>query len=212
MGVLRVAILFVVGCALVDGHGRLINPIGRSSMWRYGFRTPANYDDTGMNCGGRWAQHGQNGGRCGPCGDNFSSPRPRDNENTGKYGRGIPTKTYNSGEVIAVTVEVTANHMGWFEFSLCPLSAKNALETEECFDRYPLMLADGTGRRVDLKDGRAGKYNLKLKLPQGVKCQLCVMRWHYHTGNSWGVCPDGSGAMGCGDQETFRNCADIAIV
>jgi hypothetical protein len=32
-------------------------------------------------------------------------------------------------------------------------------------------------------------------------------------GNNWGICEDGSGAVGCGDyQETFVNCADIAIV
>jgi len=33
------------------------------------------------------------------------------------------------------------------------------------------------------------------------------------TGNNWGICGNGTGAVGCGDnQETFRNCADVAIV
>lgn len=27
----------------------------------------------------------------------------------------------------------------------------------------------------------------------------------------WGRCANGSEALGCGDPETFRNCADIAI-
>lgn len=31
-------------------------------------------------------------------------------------------------------------------------------------------------------------------------------------GNTWGICANGTGAMGCGDQEMFRNCADIKIV
>lgn len=30
-------------------------------------------------------------------------------------------------------------------------------------------------------------------------------------GNSWGVCEDGGQKMGCGAQETFVNCADVAI-
>jgi hypothetical protein len=31
------------------------------------------------------------------------------------------------------------------------------------------------------------------------------------SGNSWGSCGDGTGALGCGPQETFRTCSDIAI-
>lgn len=30
-------------------------------------------------------------------------------------------------------------------------------------------------------------------------------------GNNWGKCPDGNEGLGCGPQETFRGCADIAI-
>lgn len=30
-------------------------------------------------------------------------------------------------------------------------------------------------------------------------------------GNNWGMCEDGKGAVGCGPQEEFRACADIAI-
>ena len=30
-------------------------------------------------------------------------------------------------------------------------------------------------------------------------------------GNNWGVCPDGIGKVGCGPQEEFRACSDIAI-
>ena len=31
------------------------------------------------------------------------------------------------------------------------------------------------------------------------------------SGNNWGVCSDGEGRTGCGQQEEFRACADIAI-
>lgn len=44
--------LFLAGLATVDGHGRLIDPVGRSSAWRYGFNTPPNYSDTSLYCGG----------------------------------------------------------------------------------------------------------------------------------------------------------------
>jgi hypothetical protein len=31
------------------------------------------------------------------------------------------------------------------------------------------------------------------------------------SGNSWGVCANGTGALGCGPQETFRTCSDISL-
>jgi Glycosyl hydrolases family 18 len=38
-----------------------------------------------------------------------------------------------------------------------------------------------------------------------------VLQWKYVGGNNWGICPDGNGAVGCGEQEEFRACSDIAI-
>lgn len=32
------------------------------------------------------------------------------------------------------------------------------------------------------------------------------------TGNNWGMCANGTGLVGCGPQEEFRACADVAIV
>lgn len=37
---------------VADAHGRLLDPPGRSSMWRYGFAVPTNVNDNGLNCGG----------------------------------------------------------------------------------------------------------------------------------------------------------------
>ena len=31
-------------------------------------------------------------------------------------------------------------------------------------------------------------------------------------GNSWGTDPDGTSCVGCGNQETFRACADVRII
>lgn len=58
----------------------------------------------------------QNGGRCGPCGDNWVDHPPRKNENTGKFGRGKIAKTYPQGSVIEVSVMLTTNH--WYVLHL----------------------------------------------------------------------------------------------
>lgn len=47
-------------------------------------------------------------------------------------------------------------------------------------------------------------------LPE-LECQNCVLQWKYIAGNNWGICKDGSGAVGCGPQEEFRACSDVAI-
>ena len=36
----------------VSGHARLISPPSRASMWRFGFPTPADYNDNEGFCGG----------------------------------------------------------------------------------------------------------------------------------------------------------------
>ena len=36
----------------VMGHGRLLEPPSRASMWRFGFDNPPNYDDNQLFCGG----------------------------------------------------------------------------------------------------------------------------------------------------------------
>lgn len=38
-----------------------------------------------------------------------------------------------------------------------------------------------------------------------------MLQWRYIAGNNWGMCSDGTGAVGCGAQEEFRACADINI-
>jgi multisubunit Na+/H+ antiporter MnhC subunit len=34
-------------------HGMLMDPVNRSSMWRKGYKTPENYEDNQLFCGGR---------------------------------------------------------------------------------------------------------------------------------------------------------------
>lgn len=50
--VFALLVLAVVTENRVSGHGFVMDPPQRSSAWRYGFGTPENYNDMGLNCGG----------------------------------------------------------------------------------------------------------------------------------------------------------------
>ena len=60
-------VLVAVALGRVAGHGRLREPPGRSSMWRFGFDTPHNVNDHETNCGGFGRQWDQVGGRRSSC-------------------------------------------------------------------------------------------------------------------------------------------------
>lgn len=194
----------------VKGHGRLVDPPSRSSMWRYGYKNPPNYNDNQLYCGGAQVQYEMSNGKCGVCGDPW--PGPRDNEEGGKYANGIIVRTYDPGEEITVTVELTASHKGYFQFKLCPRNDPLQKTTQRCLDNYVLELADGSGNRYYIPN-KNGYQTLvvKLRLPENVKCRDCTFQWKYNAGNSWGVDSSGRGCLGCGNQEQFYGCADIAI-
>ncbi|XP_076312351.1 uncharacterized protein LOC143225968 [Tachypleus tridentatus] len=153
----------------------------------------------------------RNGGKCGICGDAWNDPQPRKNEAGGVYGKGIIVRKYQSGQEITVKVQLTANHKGFFEFKLCPNNNPRKVATQECLDRYPLALADGSGYKYIVPNNRAETYSVQLRLPSGLTCTQCVFQWTYTAGNNWGTCEDGSQKVGCGPQETFRGCADVTI-
>merc|ERR1712168_455645 len=54
---------------LIHGHGYMKDPAARNCMWRFGFKNPKNYDDTGLYCGSFGTQWEKNHGACGICGD-----------------------------------------------------------------------------------------------------------------------------------------------
>ena len=39
-----------------SAHGRMEDPPARNCAWRHGFKTPANYNDLELNCGGLFHQ------------------------------------------------------------------------------------------------------------------------------------------------------------
>lgn len=204
--VLAIGTACLVG--VVTGHGRLIEPPGRSSMWRYGYRNPPNYNDNQLYCGGVQIQYEVNKGRCGVCGDPFQGPL--DNEPGGKYANGIIVHSTTIGAIMPVMVEITAAHKGYMEFRLCPNDDPRKRISEECLNNFLLTVIESKSTQYPVTT--TGKYKLKLQLPDGVRCQACVLQWKYNTGNSWGVDKTtNKGCIGCGNQEQFYGCADIAI-
>ena len=73
------------------------------------------------------------GGKCGICGDPWMGPKPH--EVPGKYANGIIVETYEAEQEVQVTVQITANHKGYFEFRLCPNNNIHQDPQQDCFDR-----------------------------------------------------------------------------
>lgn len=205
--VAALAIIALYEFQAVQGHGMMLKPVSRSSRWRYDSSAPTNYNDNELFCGGATVMHQTNGGRCGLCGDNYNTPTPRSNELGGTYGQGVITENYTKGEVVDVEVKLSANHKGYFVFEACNLDS--GTESDECFERYPLELAEG-GYKYQVPSGNQ-VFTVPIRLPSDLACEHCVFRWTYTGGNNWGKCADGTEGMGCGPQETFRNCGDISI-
>ncbi|KAF0691170.1 hypothetical protein As57867_017490, partial [Aphanomyces stellatus] len=190
---------------LADAHGRLISPphrgyIGKLSQFSY---IPKDYNDHGLNGGGIWLT---SGGQHGVCGDPYNAAR--DHETGGTYGT-FPTNgakaiggCYTPGQTLDLQIELTANHMGYFEFGLCKLNAKTDKETEECFQ----SLAQPNGNKQWPVPPGNQQFSMQYTLPQGLTCDgdsHCVLRWWYVGGNNPGQPING--------QEQFWNCADIYI-
>jgi len=202
---LHFAILMLVIAAVVqrsEGHGIMRVPPGRSTIWRENPRAKINYDDNALRCGGRRD-------KCGVCGDHPDGPL--DNELGGKYTNPLLiARTYDEGQVINVQIVVTANHMGFFEFTLCNVDNMERV-TEECLQKTVLKMTNGK-KHWQLAAGVTGYIPIDLQLPEGVSCNRCVLRWKWKTGNSWGTDPvTHQSGMGFGNQEMFNSCADISI-
>ncbi len=100
------ALLFIL-CLHLDGsqgHGRLLEPIARTSAWRIDDRFEKNFNDAAMYCGGAFIQYEQNKGKCGICGEDWAEPKQY--EKGGRYYKGHIMKTYTKGQFIVAVVEV----------------------------------------------------------------------------------------------------------
>lgn len=180
-------------------------PDSGSSHWKEGSTTPINY--TELFCDGKERQWIQNGGKCGTCGDPAVEPQPG-----GKYGNGLIVANYEMNQTIEIDVKLTDNHRGFFEFRICPtMNDVMKLATQKCLDANLLIQSPDFGNGSKYHPDWTGKFEMWYELPRDLTCNHCVLHWIYITGNDWGRCDDGTEADGCGPQEEFRGCADIAI-
>ncbi|EDS42348.1 conserved hypothetical protein [Culex quinquefasciatus] len=183
------SLLLLLGLvSLCSGHGRLIEPPSRASAWRYGFSTPPNYNDHELYCGGFNRQWQKNDGKCGECGDAFDVPRPRPHEFGGKWGQGVIVRRYKPGSVITLRVELTASHMGYFEFRMCD----SVKAQQDCLDKHLLKIISGTpsipnpsdlGTRFYPRNG-SRIYDMKAELPKGRRDQTNLVS-KFATGFFW---------------------------
>jgi len=180
-------IFLVVSLNEVEPHGYLSNPPARNAAWRYGFSVPANYDLMSLNCGGRKS-------KCSVCGDGFNS-KEKPHETGGTYAKGVIVKTYKEGSIIDVEVTITANHKGYFEFRVCPVTDINVEVTQECLNQNQLVV-NGNGFKRNLDFGER-ETTMTVKLPDGLTCERCVFQWYWKAQLT---------------NEEYNNCADIKIV
>lgn len=98
---LKQLLVCLLGAVCVSGHMRMLNPAARSTLWRFPefaqYNPEPNHSDDEIWCGN--VKQYIKDTRCGICGDPVDDPTPRANEHGGKYGRGIISATYTSGQV-----------------------------------------------------------------------------------------------------------------
>ena len=201
------AIASVIAC--VSGHGRVVDPPARNSVWRYDKTEsyPKDYDDDMLNCGGFGTQWDSiNNGRCGVCGDEWNNKNPQ-TIYPGTYYTGRIVKTYKRGQVFTLKLQITANHKGHHTFRVGKIGTPPMTLGKLT---HTLQLADGSGTKWPTPPGTK-VFDIKLKLPEDLTCDHCVLQWYWRAGNNWGCDNTGCGNGKNEEQETFVNCVDIAI-
>lgn len=203
----------------VRAHGYLEHPAARNVVHN------SDYCPHCLNAGGarETAERGW-----GLCGDRAAGAR--DHEAFGKYGPdGRVRASWRAGDVVVVRVRLTTNHLGKMRFYLCPLPGDGSLGTERrvlserCFRDHALRVVGGSRRnRLVVVTGGVYEFAVRLRLPRGLTCRRCVLRWFYRTGNS--CTPAGVPAELANPHldrckqypdtppaEVFLNCADVRI-
>ena len=197
--IISIIVLNTVTLSAVNGHGMMVDPPGRATRWRFGFRGPPEYTDNQLSCGGRNVQWGKHKGKCGVCGDEYGIPNPKF-AYPGAFATNPPiVKVYSEGQKIDVKIRITANHKGYFTFRVAPLV--NPPIKQEDLDKTMLELDNGDAEWKLLSSHGNGEFKISLQLPMGLTCRHCVLQWWWTTGNNY-----------INDKpETFVSCADIEI-
>ncbi|XP_068219350.1 uncharacterized protein [Palaemon carinicauda] len=88
----------------------------------------------------------------------------------------VQRNEYPSGGTMMVLAQVPGGTKGVFEFYLC-LEDGNT-QDEECLDRQPLQLADGSGPSFDMsKVPASGNFEIPIIIPDNVSCEKCTLQW-----------------------------------
>ena len=119
------------------------------------------------------------GMKCGICGDSFNGRLS--NQAGGQYATGVIAATYLQGQEINITVQITANHKGFFEFRLCVNNDYKKVATQECLDQN-ILQGVKTGTRKFYIGTTSGYITKAVILPPNVTCDQCVLQWRYKTG------------------------------
>lgn len=75
-----------------------------------------------------------------------------------------------------VEIDLTANHYGIFELKLCPNNNPRSEATQECFDKYPLIVK-GTGKKqfvIPADTEKQAVITYSVRLPKGVTCSVSL--------------------------------------
>jgi hypothetical protein len=78
-----------------------------------------------------------------------------------------------------VTVETKSDMFGYFEFRICPYNDDQSV-TKECLNKNVLEIGDTGYTRY--KVWYQGYHVIPLQLPADLKCDKCLLQFHYHTG------------------------------
>ena len=98
---------------------------------------------------------------------------------------------------------------GYVEVRLCRNNNVNQDPDQDCFDQADaaLTVVETGDTKFWITDAMGNnKISAQFRLPMWT-CDQCILQWTYRNGRDWGTC---NGA--CGAVETFKACADIAIL
>ena len=99
-----------------------------------------------------------NKGKCGICGDAFDERIKPHEAPGGIFATGTIVRTFRPGQVIPITLQLTAVHKGFYEFKLCPNNNPRQDPSQECFDRLIDLFAFRSDTRPSIPQaGRTGR-------------------------------------------------------
>ena len=121
--------------SFVVGHGRLLEPPSRASMWRSvlsvlnlsssssscrkGFFSPVDHHDDQTGC--EVANNSSKSKECGVCGDRLDLPTPRPHELGGQFGGGSVVRTYSQGDLLPLVIQFTEERTFVITVRICPV-------------------------------------------------------------------------------------------